>query len=351
MGDVEQGTPGFGLSANQRHVRMEDVARAAHVSVATVSRVLNGSPNIREHTRGRVLAAIEELNYRPNRNAQNLRGRRSTLVGVVVPDVANPYFMAVARGCEDVAQKDGLSVIIASTDESPEKERRQLESIVDHGVTRVVLAPALEDGTASDLLSSRGVRCVLVDRDVASGTYDAVLNDDVAAVTRLVAVLVGAGHREIGVVAGPRRSFTGRVRLEAARQALEAAAIPLPPTRVVIGDFRDGFEYAGVLQLMQQSNRPTAILACNNIMMEGALRAARLLGLRIPQDISLVGIADRQFIDLLDPPITVAQQDADTIGRLAMQIMLADSVPHERQRLLVPVPIVTGASVRNMAPL
>ena len=334
------------------HVKMEDVARAANVSVATVSRVLNGHPSLTEETRSRVLAAIDGLNYRPNRNAQNLRARKSTLVGVIVPDIANPYFMAVARGCEDVAQEAGLSVIIASTDENPAKERRQLESIIDHGVTHMVLAPAREEGTPLDLLATRGVRCVLVDRDIANAPYDAVLNDDVGAVTRLIALLLQAGHRAIGVVAGPQTAFTGRVRLEAARTALAKADLALPPERIVIGDFMDGFGYTGVLQLLQQPNRPTAILACNNIMMEGVLRAARLLHLPVPGQLSLVGLAERQFLDLVDPPMTVAQQDPKSMGRLAMKILM-DGQPagKERQTLRVPVPIVTGESVLNLMDL
>lgn len=343
-------SPGSGTQRPRpAHVKMADVARAAQVSVATVSRVINGHPSLTEETRERVLQAIGVMNYRPNRAAQNLRARRSTLVGVVVPDIANPYFMAVARGCEDVAQESGLSVIIASTDENPEKERRQLESMVDHGVTHLVWAPAREKQTPVDLLSARNVRCVLVDRDVAGSPYDVVLNDDADAIGRLIAVLLDAGHREIAVVAGPQSSFTGRVRLEATRAALEASGAALPPGRVVIGDFMDGFGYTGVLQLLQQPDRPTAILASNNIMMEGVIRAARLLRLSIPEDLSLVGIAERQFLDLVDPPMTVAQQDPKSIGRLAMQILMGPGSPGApRQSLRVPVPIVMGASVRRL---
>ncbi len=325
---------------------MADVARAAEVSVATVSRVLNGYPHVAAQQRERVLAVIEALNYRPNRNAQNLRARKSTLVGVVVPDIANPYFMAMVRGCEDVAQQSGLAVIVASTEENAERERQQLESIVDHGVTHVVLAPATEEDEALDFLAVRGTHCVLVDRDVPGSPYGAVLNDDLEAVTALVEVLVQAGHRDIGVVAGPQSGFTGRVRLAAARDALIARGLDLPSERVVIEDFMDGFGHAGVLRLLQQRQRPTAVLVCNNILMGATLRAARLLHIAIPADLSLVGIAEREFLDLVQPPITTAQQDPRGIGRLAMKVLMDPvALDRERQVLRVPAPLVAGASV------
>jgi LacI family transcriptional regulator len=336
-------------ASGRRHVRMEDVAHAASVSVATVSRVINNDPRTRPDVRERVLAAIERLNYRPNRNAQTLRGRTSTLVGVIVPDIANPYFMALVRGCEDVAQTAGLSVIVASTDENPQKERRQIETLVDHGVRRIVLAPVREDPALVDLFGDRSVQCVLVDRDIPAAPFDLVRNNDLEAVRGLIDVLLGWGHRDIAIIAGPQTSFTGRVRLEAARAIMREHGLDLADSRVVVGDFMDGHGYAGVLNLLQLRPAPTAVLACSNIILESVIRAARLLRLPIPAGVSVVGIADRSLMDLIDPPITVAQQDPQTMGHLAMQLMLdaaaAAGTEEGRRRVLVPAPLIPGASV------
>lgn len=334
----------------RRRVTIHDVAVAAGVSPATVSRILNSQGRASDATRQRVQEAASRLNYRPNLNAQSLRARTSSLVGVVVPDIANTYFMSLVRGCEDVAQPAGLSVIVASTDENPAKERRHVESMLDHGVNHLVLAPANEEAGALDVLEEHPVSCVLVDRDIPTAPYGAVLNDDLTAIGELIGLLVGGGHREIGIVAGPQGAYTGRVRLQAARQALADLRIPLPDVHVVVGNFMDDLAYAGVLSLLQARPRPTAVLACNNIMTAGVIRAARLLGLAIPEDLSVVGISDVHFLDLVQPPVTIAQQDPQTIGRLAMEMMLRDpGLGTDSRRVHVPAPIVRGGSVRTLA--
>lgn len=351
----EPGTKSSDLTAvaGPETVRMADVARAAGVSVATVSRVINNNNRTSIEVRRKVLAAVAHLNYRPNRAAQTLRGRSSTLIGVVVPDIANPFFMALVRGCEDVAETLGMSVIVASTDENADKERRKIEAMIDHGVRCIVLAPALEGTDPTELFAMHKVQCVLVDRDLPSSRYPAVLNADQGAIRDVISVLVSSGHRDIAVVAGPQGSYTGRVRLEAACSAMRDLGLDLPGERVVIGDFMDGHGYGGVLNLLQSNRPPTSFLACSNIILESVIRAARLLRLNIPNDVSVAGLADRSLVDLIEPPMVVAQQDPQTIGHVAIQLMFdsTTTVRGERRRVFIPAPLVSGASVKNLAVL
>lgn len=336
----------------KRAPTMADVAHLAHVSVATVSRVLNGDPGPSQQTRESVLAAMRTLQYKPNRNAQGLRSGRSMLVGVVVPDISNPYFMALARGCEDIAHEHGFSVIVASTDEDPRSEVRELEAILGHGVAHIVLAPTGENEAAQSLLADPSVACVLVDRDIPSTSLSVVLNDDAGAIDSLVRVLVDSGHRSVGVVAGPQTTYTGRVRLDAARAALVRFGLALPDTHTVVGEFLDGFGYAGILQLLQRPDHPTALIACNNVLLQEVIRATRMMRLHIPNDISVVGIAEQQFVELLQPAFTIAQTDPRTIGRLAMKVMLGQGgaqTPVVPQRIVVPTPVVSGESVARLS--
>lgn len=335
------------MSDHPRRIRIQDIAREAGVSVATVSRVIRHSRRVNPETCARVEEVVRRLHYSPSRLARRLRDGAASLVGVVVPDIANPYFMQLVRGCEDAARGMEISVIVASTDEDPERESQQVQAILEHTVDQVILAPTIEADAAVDLLRTRGVPFVLVDRDVTSGSAPCVLNDDEGAIRRLVDVLVTAGHGAIGVVTGPESTYTGRIRANAARTAIEEQGLRWNATWAVTADYRDGSSYGKILQLLQQPDRPTAVIAGSNVIARDILRTARLLHMDVPQDLSLVAIADPYSTELAHPRLTIAQQDPATIGSLAMRLLQhsgRDGGGHA-PRLLVPAPLVPGDSV------
>lgn len=300
-------------------LKISDVARRAAVSPATVSRVLNGDPRVGETYRARVLRAVEELDYRPNVLARNLRRQRTATIGVVVPDIENPHFGELVRSVEDQAFDAGYRVLVCNTDETAEKQRAYLEALIDERVLGVIISPSDPGGEQIARLLDLGIPVVACDREVDDARADAVLADNIKAVRIGSDVLVAAGHRRIAFVGGRVDVETGAERLAGYEMAMRAAGLePL----VVDGDFR--LERAGtaVAGLLAREPRPTALIVANNLMTLGALRAIRDAGLRVPDDVALVGVDDPPWSALVDPPLTTLAQPVRAMAADAMELLL-----------------------------
>ena len=258
---------------------ISDVARRASVSPATVSRVLNDDPRVGEAYRTRVLRAVEELDYRPNVLARNLRRQRTAMIGVVVPDIENPHFGELVRSVEDQAFDAGYRVLVCNTDETAEKQRAYLEALIDERVLGVIISPSDPGGEQISQLLDLGIPVVACDREVEDARADAVLADNVKAVRIGSDVLIAAGHRRIAFIGGRVDVETGAERLAGYEMAMRAAGLePL----VLDGDFRLELAEAAVAGLLRRETRPTALIVANNLMTLGALRAIRDAGLRVP---------------------------------------------------------------------
>jgi DNA-binding LacI/PurR family transcriptional regulator len=296
-----------------------EVARRARVSPATVSRVLNADARVGSSYRDRVLAAVAELGYRPNRLARNMRRQRSGAIGVVVSDIENPHFSGAVRAIEDLAYSRGHQLLVCNTDETPEKERAYLEMMLDERVLGVILSPADPSADMIATLIESGIALVAFDREVADARADAVIVDNVRGTRAATEHLLRAGHRDVAFVGGRREVETGAERLDGYEIAMRAAELE---PRAVSGEFRIEPARDAVAGLLASAPRPTALVIANNLMTLGALQALGEAGIRVPEDVALVAIDDPPWAPFVAPPLTTFGQPVRRMAADAMDLLL-----------------------------
>jgi LacI family transcriptional regulator, galactose operon repressor len=320
-------------------VTIRDVAADAGVSAMTVSRVINESTRVNAETRRRVQESIAKLGYVPNRLARGLIQRKTGALGVIVPDVANPFFTLVVRGVEQVAWRAGYHVILCDTQGDLERERGYLEDMVAFQVEGVLIAPVSDRSRPQlRLLTRNHVPFVLIDRSIAGFEGDLVQGDSVGGARRLVEHLIELGHRRIGMVTESSEVSTARDRLQGYTDALAAAAIPVDPDVVAESSAIDpDAACEATVRLLALSDPPTAIFAVNNIAVVGVVEAARRRQLDIPTDLALVCFDDIEHVSRLYPFLTVMAQPAETYGTVATQLLLdrLGGRVGERRRIVV----------------
>jgi LacI family transcriptional regulator len=335
-------------------VTMRDVARLAGVSSMTVSRVLSGAPHVSAGTRRRVEAAVTQLEYVPNGLARGLSRRRTGTIGVVVPDIGNPFFTLVVRGAEEAAARTGNHVILCNTQGALDRERRHLEDLLGFRVDGVLIAPVGDPSRPHlALLTRNRVPYTLVDRSVAGARGDLVVGDNVAGARRLVEHLIGRGHRRIALVTESSTVSTARERLLGYREALGEAGLALEQELVVESSAIDRhLAREAASRLLDLPDRPSAIFAVNNVTAIGVAEAAREKGLEIPSDLGLVCFDDIESAALLDPFLTVFAQPAETFGTVAVQLLLdriAGRQGDRDRRVVLPGDLVVRRSAARLA--
>ncbi|MCF8483291.1 MAG: LacI family transcriptional regulator [Rhodospirillum sp.] len=323
-------------------VRIKDVAKVAGVSVATVSRALAGGP-VSESLRQRVEQAVRATGYRPDLSARRLRTRRSETIGLIVSDILNPFFTAVARGVEDAAYAAGMRVILCNTDENPDRESMYLRLMQEERVTGLILAPTLGMGRLTF-----DFPVVLIDRaDPASG-HDSVVIDNHRACTELVTHCHDQGYRRIGGLFG-NTSATGRQRAEAYRVCMDSLGLT-PDVRFVAPTAT--MAESVVTDWLTGPNPPDAIVNSNGRLLMGSARAIRRLGVSMPDDLGLLGFDNDEWTELVDPGVTVYEQPVREIGRTAMALIserLKDSGTTTRQVVLSGRCLIRGSTSRRSA--
>ncbi len=301
-------------------MRMKDVAEKAGVSPATVSRVLNGSLTVRSEYRARVLRTIEEVGYRPNRLASNLRRQKAAMIGVLISDIENPHFTQMVRAVEDAAYRRGYRVLLCNTDETAEKQASYLEVLAAERVRGVILSSSDPGGEEIGELLDLGIPLVAFDRAVEDPRAGAVVADNVSGMRLATEHLVRAGHERIGFVGGPVGIETGAGRLEGYTEAMRRAGLsPL----VVEGGFRIERGRAATEELLGEETL-TALIAGNNLMTIGALQALRERGLRVPDDVALVGVDDPFWSELIEPPLTALAQPVREMADCAVDLLFEE---------------------------
>jgi len=304
-------------------VTLRDVARKASVSAMTVSRVVNGTGGVDAETQRRVEEAILALDYIPNRLARSMISQQTRTIGLIVPDVVNPFFAPVVRGAEMTARKAGYRVLLCNSEGDLRLEREYVEDLVSHRVEGLLLAPASDRSRVALLpLLKGGFPLVLLDRSLPDTDCDHVISDNVAGARRLVEHLIAIGHRRIAHFTESDDVSTGRDRLEGYRQALEAAQIPVSEDLI----FRTTTDRIGgyrAAQLMLHLDPlPTAIFTVNNMTALGTMQALRERGLKVPEEIGLVCFDDVEHLAVLSPFLTVIDQPGETFGSLGAQLLL-----------------------------
>ena len=310
---------------------IRDVARVAAVSLKTVSRVINNEPTVKESTRTKVRAAIEELKYQPDMSARNLRGNKSYAIGLVY-DNPNPYYVVdVQQGVLAACRELGYSLQIHPCDAGAENIVDELCDLVRHSrLAGLVIAPPIsEDETVTAALETRGLHFVRIVSASAppSGPRPCVWVNDRAAAHAVTEHLIACGHRHIAFLSGEQEHHSSYERFAGFRNALEEHGIAVEDALVIEGTYSFDSGFQRTRDLLKDRNRPTAIFGCNDEIAAGALAAAKSQGLSVPQDISIAGFENSPFSQHAQPPLTTAAQSIGEIARQAMMLLVAEMRP------------------------
>lgn len=305
---------------------IKDVARVAGVSTATVSRVLANHSRVKEETRRKVMDAVEQLNYRPNLVARSLRVQKSAKIGLLVSDIRNPFFTAISRAVEDAAYESGYSVLMCNTDENPEKEELYLNLLYDENVAGIIFSPTQKFSSKLASLDT-STPIVIIDRTVESDDVDMVLLDNFAAAYELTLHLINNGYRKLAGLFGDA-STTGLQRNRGFHKALKDNGLSPVAAHFIAPRIQQGYETT--MALLKQKAKPDAIFTSNSLLTVGTLRAVRDSGLKIPDDVALVGFDETTWGALVDPPVTVIAQPTEEIGRTATELLFQRIVDPER---------------------
>ncbi len=327
---------------------IKDVAEAAGVSTATVSRVLSNGLHVRPEVRERVMATVERLGYRPNLVARSLRSQQSNTIGLIVSDISNPFFTAISRAVEDTAYDQGFSVLLCNTDENPEKEAIYLNLMRDTTVAGAIMSPTRH--TISSFADSNlPFPLVVIDRSITNGDVDSVLLDNVDAAYRLITHLVEQGYRRIAALCS--EMSTGLERQLGYEKALRAHGLAPKAEYMKYVSPRAEAGYTATAKMLDLDEPPDALFTVNSLIAEGALQAIRERNLTIPDDIALVTFDETTWSSLVQPAITLIAQPTYEIGKTAAELLIqriADPGRPTRQVILKGQLLVRGSSAPRL---
>jgi len=298
------------------------VAKKAGVSPTTVSHVINKTRFVSEEVIERVQAAMDELGYQPNALARSLRRGETHTLGLILPDSANPFFAEIGRSIEVEAFQYGYSVILCNAEGDAQKEMLYTDVLSKKQVDGMIFVATGEESDSVQILLRQRLPLVLVDRQLPGVEADSVLTDNRQGGVLAANHLAGAGHRSFGCVTGPSFLTPSAERVTGFLDTLGQAGFPPSEVKQVRGDFHPKSGYEGGLELLAGAMRPTAVFCCNDMMAIGLYRAADELGLRIPEDVAVVGFDDIDLSSYLTPPLTSVSQPKTEIGRAAIQLLL-----------------------------
>ena len=331
-------------------VTIRDVARLADVHPGTVSRALNPQTRalVNTVTAERVLAAADELGYRPNSMARGLKTSRSLTIGVLIPDLTNPLFPPIVRGIDDRLTLDGYTPLLVNTGSDPDRERASIEAMLARQVDGFIAATAQLDVEPLSIAIGRGLPVVLVNRTFEDGSMSACTVDDRMGSELAVRHMLELGHERVGYVAGPQNVSTGHRRYIGFRQAMENAGMPVPAQRVSYsGAFTEEAGARACAEVLDADPSVTAIITANDRLAIGCYDTLFERGLGCPDDVSIIGFNDMMFIDRLRPPLSSVRVPQREIGYAAADLLLeqlSGHAPPAREVMLAPTLVVRGST-------
>ena len=330
-----------------RQARMSDVARAAGVSIMTVSRVLNDSSNVTEERRQRVFAAIQKLNYRRNELARSLREKRTRQIGILVPNLFDSFFANCAQAVGVVAKQHSYSVNIATTNEDPDDEFEETMRMLHRNIDGIVVIPAAPQRGASRLLSPefRSLPIVTLDRPLPGGHCDSILVQNANGAGAGTRHLIGLGHKRIACISLDPHLYTMRMRQQGYSSAMTAAGLK-PDVQIVTDVLEASFNV--LRKLFSAARPPTALFCTNNLITQHVLHSLRALKMHPPKPVALVGFDDFETADLLQPGITVIRQPMESLGRIAAEVLFArlseGGSEEPSKKIVLPVELIIRGS-------
>ncbi|ANE47440.1 catabolite control protein A [Paenibacillus swuensis] len=332
-------------------VTIYDVAREAGVSMATVSRVVNNNPNVKPQTRKKVFEAIERLGYRPNAVARGLASKKTTTVGVVIPDISNQIFAEVARGIEDIANMYHYNIILCNADKRKEKEIRVINTLLEKQVDGLLFMGGTvteEHVQAFRTASVPIVLCATTDEQATIPSVD--INHEEAAYDA-VHTLLESGHKQIAMISGTLQDQSnGYARYQGYKRALEEAGLALNEEYVRIGNYRYESGVDMMKYFLELPERPSAVFAATDEMAIGAIHAIQDAGLKVPEDVSVISVDNIRMASMVRPQLTTVAQPMYDIGAVSMRLLtkLMKKEPVEQNRVILPHEIIRRASVAQL---
>jgi LacI family transcriptional regulator len=302
---------------------IKEVAERAGVSIGTASNVITGARRVGKARTARVLAAVKELDYHPNEVARSLKVKQTRLLGMVLPDITNPFFSDLIRGAEDAALERGYLFLTANTDEQVEREIKIVTALRSRRVDGILLAAtASKNENHLKSVVGAGIPIVCLDRMPPGLAADGVLADNVRGAQECIRHLIRIGHSQIAIITGPLNLQIARERLAGYRNAFKEANLASAPDLIMEGDFREEAGYRLGKELLVRRERPTAIFTSNGVMMLGLLMALDELGVHCPTDIALATFDDLPFAHSFHPHLTAVAQPANAIGHEGATLLI-----------------------------
>jgi DNA-binding LacI/PurR family transcriptional regulator len=325
---------------------VRDVAELAQVSTATVSRVLAGADVVREDLRERVIRASNTLGYTPNRVARNLRARTTRVIGVVVPDIENPFFTSAICGIEEVLQAANYGLLLANYSENPKRENELLGTLRAEGAAGIIFTPSNAPEADYRELIQAHIPMVAISRSPVGLSVDSVSVANRAGARAATEHLIHLGHRRIAFINGPFLISTARERQAGYEEAFAAADLQMLQELIIYGDFRHKSGYQAMKALLNLPSPPTAVFTASNLLTLGALQAIHERSWKIPQQIAIVGFDDLAWAASLQPPLTAVAQPARDVGVTAARLLLDRLAEPQRptRRIVLETRLVVRAS-------
>ena len=330
----------------KKEFTINDIAKEAGVSKATVSRVLNNADSVRSETKEKIQEIMRKRHFSPSAMARNLSRQSSDTIGVIVPEVDNPFFGEILRGITGIADSHNLTLICCNSDDNLVKDEKALLMLKEHRVKGLIYTPAVDYETKEQqsrinkLLADLNVPVVTMDRNLESLEYDSVFFDDETAMYAATEALIKAGHTKIGIINATLDRVLARTRQKGYENALQEADIPVESSYIYLGDYRMTKAYKLARELLAMEDRPTAVLTCNNRTSLGFLKALYERGERPAKDIACIGLDRIEALDVIGNKFNCIERDASQMGKQAIKLLMARIAFPERplkQVILSPI--------------
>ncbi|MCP1181710.1 LacI family DNA-binding transcriptional regulator [Paenibacillus sp. 1781tsa1] len=308
-----------------------DIAREAGVSIATVSQVINGKGKISEKRRAEIMEIMERLHYQPSAIAAALTGKQTYTLGLLVPDISNPYFAELARAVEDRSRQLGYSVVICSTDNKDERVERYLNLLQQKRVDGMMIGTGIDNADILSPLLQQSIPVALIARHMPTLSVHTVTIDDILGGALAAEHLLELGHTRVAVLSEPSKVSSSQERVRGFREALIKAGYTLEPTQIreSAADLSSAKKEA--LLLLGENDHPTGLFCCNDIQAIGALQAAKELGLRVPEDVSIIGFDNTILASVTSPPLTTVAQPIEELGHRAVDLLIEELKDEQKE--------------------
>ncbi|QTL99558.1 LacI family DNA-binding transcriptional regulator [Iocasia frigidifontis] len=329
---------------------IKDVAKEAGVSIATVSRVINKADNVNPALRKKVLKVIEKLDYKPNRIAQGLKSNTTNTIGIIISDISNPFFMRIIKEIENIVHQEGYTLILGSTDDSPQKELEYIKLLYEKRIDALVISSTGENEDYLNELQAAGMPIVFIDRRPVKNKFDSVYVDKVTATYQMVKYLLDQNHRSIALTTGPRDIITNYDRYVGYTKACYEFKLEINNDYLKFGHFTVDFGKKSLKELLNLKKRPTAIISGSSLITKGILIQANKDNLEIPKDFSLVSFGNISMNELICPKMTYLEQMIHEIGKNSAEILLNKLLGSKKgkKEIKLEAKIAIGDSVLNL---